>query len=166
MIASAVCPFCASRTRVQEFAAGNRTWAEAVAYYHAARVHLETGELPTRRWEEAIAAAQGRLRPLPGALDVMDISSLHLERTGGEDGTFPFVGQRWSLDRALHRHRVQLRWIPEERLWALQVSHQVGDFLLRGDALQPRAQPCRRRTAARPRGACKDRAAFAGGGAL
>jgi transposase InsO family protein len=125
-------PFLCEKYRVQEFAEGNRIVAEAVAYYNAERVHLETGEIPTRRWE---AAEQGRMRPLPEDADLRDIFSLHLERTVGKDGTFPFLGQRWALNRALHRHRVQLRWIPEERLWVLQGGHNVGDFLLSGDAL-------------------------------
>jgi transposase InsO family protein len=109
-------PFLGEKYRVQEFAEGNRLVVEAVAYYNDERVHLETGEIPTRRWEEAVAAEQGRLRPLPDEADVREIFSLHLERTVGKDGTFPFLGQRWSLNRALHGHRVQLRWIPEERL--------------------------------------------------
>lgn len=67
----------------------------------------------------------------------MEIFRLHLERTVGKDGTFPFLGQRWLLNRALHRRRVQLRWIPEERFWVWQGGHTVGDFLLSGDALQP-----------------------------
>ena len=74
-----------------------------------ARVHLETGEIPTRRWEEAIATARGRQGPLPADVNVADLFSLHLERTVGKDGTFPFLGQRWPLDRMLHHHRVQLR---------------------------------------------------------
>ena len=61
--------------------------------------------------------AWGLGRALQGEVDLF---SLHLERTVGKDGTFPFLGQRWPLDRMLHRHRVQLRWIPEERLWVLQ----------------------------------------------
>jgi hypothetical protein len=85
---------------VQELAEGNRILAEAVAYDHEERVHLETGERPRRRWEEAIAAEQGRLRPLPGEADLREIFRLHLERTVGKDGTFPFLGQRWSLNRA------------------------------------------------------------------
>ena len=95
------------------------------------------GEIPTRRWEEATAAEQGRLRPLPEDADLRDFFSLHLEWTVGKDGTFPFLGQQWALNRALHRHRVQLRGMPEERLWVLQGGHKVGDFLLSGDALQP-----------------------------
>jgi transposase InsO family protein len=129
-------PFLCEKYRVREFGDANRILGDAVAYYNDARVHLETGEIPTRRWEEAIATAQDRLRPLPADVDVADLFSLHLERTVGKDGTFPFLGQRWPLDRMLHRHRVQLRWIPEERLWVLQGGRKVGDFVLDGNALQ------------------------------
>jgi hypothetical protein len=59
----------------------------------------------------------------------MEIFRLHLERTVGKDGTFPFLGQRWLLNRALHRRRVQRRWIPEERCWVWQGGHTVGDLL-------------------------------------
>lgn len=58
-------PFLCEKYRVQECAEGNRILAEAVAYSHEERVHLETGEIPTRRWEEAITAEHGRLRPCP-----------------------------------------------------------------------------------------------------
>jgi hypothetical protein len=129
-------PFVGEKYRVRELAEGHRLLAEAVADYNDERVHVETGAMPRRRGEEAIAAEHGRLRPLPGELDWMEIFSLHLARPVGQEGTCPFVGQRWSLARALHRHRVQLRWIPEERLWVLQGGHKVGDFLRSGDALQ------------------------------
>jgi hypothetical protein len=130
-------PVLCAKYRVQACAEGNRSLAEAVAYDNAERVHLETGESPTRRWEEAVAAAQGRLRPLPEGADWREIVRLHLERTVGTDGTFPCLGQRWALNRALHRHRVQRRWLPRERLWGLQGGHKVGDVLLSGDALRP-----------------------------
>jgi hypothetical protein len=122
---------------VRDYGEGNRILSDEVAYYNDARVHLETGEVPMRRWAEGLLADLGRLRPLPADVDLTDIFSLHLERTVGQDGTFPFLGQRWPLARALHRHRVQLRWRPEERFWVLHGGHKVGDFLLRGDALQP-----------------------------
>ena len=37
---------------------------------------------------------RGRLRLLPADVDLTDLFSLHLERTVGNDGTFPFLGQR------------------------------------------------------------------------
>jgi hypothetical protein len=101
-------PFLCEKYGVREFTDGSRLLAEGIAYYNDERVHLETGEIPTRRWEAAMAAEHGRLRPPPA-----------------------------DADRTLHRHRVQLRWISEERFWVLQGSHKVGDFLLSGDALQP-----------------------------
>jgi hypothetical protein len=67
-----------------------RRWPLTIAYYNDERVHLETGAIPTRRWEEAIAAEPGRLRPLPDEAEVREIFSLHLERTVGKDGTFPY----------------------------------------------------------------------------
>ena len=58
-------PFLCAKYRVQEFAEGNWIWAEAVANDNDERVHLETGESPTRRWDGAIV---GRARaPAPPA---------------------------------------------------------------------------------------------------
>jgi hypothetical protein len=121
---------------VREFGDANRRLGDALAYDHDVRVHLQTGEIPTQCWDTAIAAYHGRLRPLPEETAVAGLLSLHLERTVGKDGTFPLQGQRWPLARALQRRRVQLRWVPEERLWVLQSGHKVGDFLWRADALQ------------------------------
>jgi hypothetical protein len=109
-------PFLCEKYRVREVAEGNRLLAEAVAYYNDERVHLETGELPTRRREAAMVVEQGRLRPPPAEADRTDILRLHLERTVGKDGSFAFLGQRWAVDRTLHRHRVQRRWIPRGAL--------------------------------------------------
>jgi hypothetical protein len=41
-----------------------------------------------------------------------------------------------ALDRALQRHRVHRRCLPEEHLWGLQGGGKVGDFLLNSDVLQ------------------------------
>jgi hypothetical protein len=130
-------PFLCEKYQVREVTEGNRILADIVAYYNEERMHLETGEIPARRWQEAMAADLGQLRPLSADVDLTDIFSLHLERTVGKDGTFPFLGQRWSLGRALHQHRVQLRWLPEQRFWVLHGDRKVGDFLLSADQLQP-----------------------------
>jgi hypothetical protein len=137
IISSVACPFLARRTRVQELAEGIRILTEVVAYDNEERVPLETGKIPIRRWEGGIAAEQGRLRFLPEEVDLREIFSLHLEPAVAKDGTLPFLGQRWSLDRALHGHGVQLRWIPEKRFRGLQAGQKRGTFCCVGDALQP-----------------------------
>jgi hypothetical protein len=82
--------------------------------------------MPTRRWEAAMAAEQERLRPLPAELDLTDIFSLHLERTVRKDGTFPFLGQRWALNRVFHRHRVAAPLDPRSALLGVARRSESG----------------------------------------
>jgi hypothetical protein len=87
-------PFLCEKYRGQEFTTANQILSDKVAYYNDQRVHLETGEPPMQHWEQAVGAGQGRLRPIAEEYDLGDIFTLHLERTVGKDGTFPFLGQR------------------------------------------------------------------------
>jgi len=58
-------------------------------------VHEETGEIPSKRWQEAITNGKGKLRPLDPSIDLDRIFSIHLKRKARKDGSIVFMGKKW-----------------------------------------------------------------------
>jgi hypothetical protein len=68
--------------------------SRGILFHHDASRH---GSLPALGGQPYVLLTQDddSRRPLPDEVDLTDLYSLHLERTVGEDGTFPFLGGRW-----------------------------------------------------------------------
>jgi len=86
-------PYLCERHKIKSLDETQKVVEEVVNFYNQHRQHEETGEIPQKRWDEAIKAGQGRLRPLEPSVDLDLIFSLHYERKVKKDGSFSFRGE-------------------------------------------------------------------------
>ena len=70
---------------------------DLVSYYNEQRVHEETGEIPAKRWQNAINQGKGKLRPLEPSVNLERTFSIHLQRKVRKDGSIMFMGKKWSI---------------------------------------------------------------------
>ncbi len=70
---------------------------DLVSYYNDQRIHEETREIPTKRWQQAIHQGKGKLRPLEPSVDLEKVFSIHLKRKVRKDGSIMFMGKKWSI---------------------------------------------------------------------
>lgn len=90
-------PYLCERHRVKDCSEAQKILDELVSYYNEQRVHDETGEVPSKRWDDAVKNGKGRIKPLPEDLELDMIFSIHLKRTARKDGTIMFMGKKWSI---------------------------------------------------------------------
>lgn len=102
---------------------------ELIGYYNEARPHQETGEIPATRWAGGVQRGQGRLRPIPEALDLSLLFALHYDRVVHSDGKVRFQGKPWSVG-APPGSRITVCWRPDEQLVMLWNGSPVGAYQL------------------------------------
>ena len=93
------------------------------------REHQGTGEVPLKRWQDALEAGTGRFRPLDPSMDLDLVFSLHYERTVKKDGTFSFRGREFKLTQ-FGGERVTVCLIPNKKLIVVKDGQKVGEFHL------------------------------------
>lgn len=90
-------PYLCEKHKVKDCREAQKILADLVSYYNEKRVHDETGEIPAKRWQEAINNGKVKLRPLDTSVDLDMVFSIHLKRTVRKDGTIMFMGKKWSI---------------------------------------------------------------------
>lgn len=88
-------PYLCEKYRVKKIEEAQKILDELLSYYNDQRVHEETREIPSKRWQEAISQGKGKLRALDPQTDLDHIFSIHLKRTVRKDGTIMFMGKKW-----------------------------------------------------------------------
>jgi hypothetical protein len=90
-------PYLCEKHKVKNCLEAQKILDDLVSYYNAQRVHDETKEIPTKRWEEAINNGRGKLRLMDPSTDLDMIFSIHLKRTVRKDVTIMFMGKKWAI---------------------------------------------------------------------
>jgi len=90
-------PYLCEKHKVKDTSEAQKILDELVSYYNDQRIHEETGEIPTKRWEEAIKNGKCKLRPLEPSIDLDRIFSIHLKRKVRKDGSIMFMGRKWFI---------------------------------------------------------------------
>ena len=88
-------PYLCEKHKVKDCAQAQTILDDLVSYYNHQRIHEETGEIPLKRWEQAINNGKGKLRPLEPSVDLERVFSIHLQRKARKDGTILFMGKKW-----------------------------------------------------------------------
>jgi transposase InsO family protein len=88
-------PYLCEKHKVKDYSEAQKILDELIHYYNEQRIHEETGQIPTRRWQEAIDNGKGKLKPLDPSIDLDRIFSIHLQRKVRKDGTIMFMGKKW-----------------------------------------------------------------------
>jgi len=90
-------PYLCEKHHVKETSEAQRILDDLVSYYNEQRTHEETGEIPAKRWQEAIHNGKDKLRPLEPSIDLEQVFSIHLQRKVRRDGTIMFMGKKWFI---------------------------------------------------------------------
>lgn len=122
-------PYLCERYSVSSVSEAQKVVQEVVSFYNEHREHQETGEVPLKRWQDALEAGKGRLRPLDPSVDLDLVFSLHYERTVKKDGTFSFRGREFKLS-CYAGQRVTVCLIPDKKLMVVKNGRKVGEFHL------------------------------------
>jgi transposase InsO family protein len=88
-------PYLCEKHKVKDGAEAQKILDDLVSYYNNQRIHEETGEIPLKRWEQAINNGKAKLRPLGPSVDLERVFSIHLQRKARKDGTIMFMGKKW-----------------------------------------------------------------------
>lgn len=117
-------PYLCEKYRVRSVQEAQKIVDDAVAYYNHTREHLETKEIPVKRWERAIQEGKGRLRPIDPSKDLEAIFSLQYPRVVKKDGTISFRGRLWKIGR-FSGHEVTVCLIPEKKVIVLKDNRRI-----------------------------------------
>jgi len=90
-------PYLCEKHKVKDCVEAQKILDDLVSYYNDQRIHEETREIPTKRWQLAIDNGKGKLRPLGASVDLERVFSIHLQRKARKDGTILFMGKKWSI---------------------------------------------------------------------
>ncbi len=90
-------PYLCEKQKVRDCSEAQKILDELVGYYNDQRIHEETGEIPAKRWQEAINNGKGKLRPVDPFIDLDRIFSIHLKKKVRKGGSIMFIGKRWSI---------------------------------------------------------------------
>jgi len=90
-------PYLCEKHKVKDCVEAQKILDDLVSYYNEQRIHEETREIPTKRWQQAIDQGKGKLRPLEPSVDLEQVFSIHLRRKARKDGSIMFMGKKWSI---------------------------------------------------------------------
>jgi transposase InsO family protein len=90
-------PYLCEKHKVKDCVEAQKILDDLVSYYNDQRIHEETREIPTKRWQQAIHQGKGKLRPLEPPVDLERVFSIHLKRKIRKDGSIMFMGKKWSI---------------------------------------------------------------------
>lgn len=100
---------------------------ELVGFYNDQRVHQETGEIPSKRWEKAIEDGKGKIKLLNDSVDLDWAFSLHYERTIQKDGTLSFLGKQYKVGR-YPGQKVTVCLIPDKKIMFYKGSDKICEY--------------------------------------
>lgn len=122
-------PYLCEKYKIKSIPDASNVVDEVVSFYNEQREHAETGQIPIKRWQEAINAGKGKLRPLDPSMDLDVIFSLHSPRTVKKDGTFSFAGKDYKLG-SFASGIVTVCLIPGKKITVVKDNQKVGEFCL------------------------------------
>jgi transposase InsO family protein len=122
-------PYLCEKHKVKEISEAQKILDELIYYYNEQRIHEETGEIPAKRWQEAIHQGKGKLRPLDPSVDLDRIFSIHLKRTVRKDGTIMFMGKKWPTGCPEGTH-LTICLLPDQKFMIYRDEKKIWEFHL------------------------------------
>lgn len=92
-------PFLCEKHKITKVEDAQAILDDLICYYNEYREHHETGEIPSKRWEDAVKEGKGKLRPLDETIDLNWVFSIHDTRRVKKDGTITFKGKEYKVGR-------------------------------------------------------------------
>jgi hypothetical protein len=96
-------PYLCEQHSIRTLMEARKVLTDEVSFYNEERSYAEIGEIPLKRWEAALRAGIGYLRPLDPSLNLVLVFSLHYQRVVKKDGSFSFRGKEYKLRQCAGR---------------------------------------------------------------
>ncbi len=122
-------PYICEKKRIRKVEDAQAELDELVAFYNDCRVHHETEETPSKRWDGAIREGKGKIKPLNDSLDLDWVFSLHYERTVQKDGTVSFYGRQYKIGR-YPGQMVTVCLIPDKKIMVYKGTDKLCEYHL------------------------------------
>lgn len=122
-------PYLCEKHKVTDCMGAQKILDELISYYNEQRVHEETGEIPFKRWQNAINNGKGKLRALEPSIDLDMVFSIHLKRTARKDGTIMFMGKKWAVG-CPEGTSLTLCLIPSQKFMVYRDGKKIWEFHL------------------------------------
>jgi transposase InsO family protein len=122
-------PYLCEKHKVTKTEEAQGILDDLVGYYNDSRIHQETGEIPSERWEAARSQGKAKLKPLDAVPDLSWIFSLHDTRRVRKDGTITFKGKEYKVGR-FPGERVTTCLIPHKKLMIYRGADKIREYHL------------------------------------
>jgi len=122
-------PYLCEKHKIRKVEDAQPILDDLISYYNEKREHLETGEIPKTRWDNAIRQGKGRLKPLDTAVDLNWVFSLHDTRSVKKDGTITFKGKEYKVGRYAGQE-VTVCLIPEKKIMIYKGRDKLCEYHL------------------------------------
>lgn len=122
-------PYICEKKRIRKVEDAQAELDELVAFYNDCRVHQETEEIPSKRWDIAVKEGKGKNRPLNDSRDLDWVFSLHYERTVQKDGTVSFYGKQYKIGR-YPGQKVTACLIPDKKIMFYKGTDKICEYHL------------------------------------
>lgn len=122
-------PYICEKKRVKTVTEAQSELDELVAFYNDCRVHQETGEIPSKRWDRTTKEDKGKNRPLSGSVDLDWVFSLHYERSVQKDGTVSFYGKQYKIGR-YPGQKITVCLIPDKKIMFYKGMDKICEYHL------------------------------------
>lgn len=120
-------PYICEKKKIKTVKDAQAELDELVAFYNDCRVHQETEEIPSQRWNKAVEKGKGKGRPLSDSIDLDWVFSLHYERTIQKDGTLSFYGKQYKIGR-YPGQRVTVCLIPDKKIMFYKGMDKICEY--------------------------------------
>lgn len=122
-------PYLCEKKKIRKVIEAQAELDELVAFYNDCRVHQETGEIPSMRWDKAIEEGKGKKRSVDNSIDLDWVFSLHYERSVQKDGTLGFQGKQYKVGR-YPGQRVTVCFIPDKKIMIYKDVNKICEYHL------------------------------------
>ncbi|MBI5188007.1 MAG: hypothetical protein HZA07_02890 [Nitrospirae bacterium] len=102
---------------------------DLIYYYNDCRVHQETGEIPTKRWENAVKEGKSKLKAIDKTADLDWVFSIHDVRHVKKDGTISFKGKEYKVSK-YSGQEVTVCLIPEVKIMVYKDRDKICEYHL------------------------------------
>jgi hypothetical protein len=89
----------------------------------------EEGEIPPKRWDNAVKAGKGKLQPLDQSIDLDWVFAVHDTRKVRKDGTISYKGKDYKVGR-FPGQEVTVCLLPGSKIMVYKAKDKLGEYHL------------------------------------
>jgi transposase InsO family protein len=122
-------PYLCEKHKIRRTVDAQPILEDLMGYYNECREHQETGEIPSKRWDDAVKEGKSKLKPLDDTVDLDWVFSLHDTRTVRKDGTITVKGKEYKVGR-YPGQEITICLIPKIKLMAYKGQDKLCEYYL------------------------------------